>query len=246
MSMLMRFVVLLVVLLSALSSALAADHQVRIVNFAFLPGALTVQAGDTVTWVSEAGTHNVFADNGSFTSGPPTPAPWTYSRTFHEPGEYGYYCPPHGAPGQGMFGRIVVEAGQPTFRINEGLNGIWHNPATSGQGWFFDVAPTLDQLFFAAWFTWTPAGGQHDWFTAQGRYEGNRAIVPLVRTRGGRFNANDPVTVEAAGEAEFVFESCSRAELRYRVDETGAVGVIPLERITPVPASCGAAQQDQD
>ncbi len=230
-----------------LATVLAAEHEIRVVNFSFQPEILTIQAGDTVTWVAEDGGHNVVADDGSYTSGPPRPAPWSFSQDFDAPGEFRYFCAPHGGPGgQGMSGRIIVEAGatQPSFRINDGLNGVWHNPATPGQGWFFDIAPELDQLLFAAWFTWTPQGGQHDWFTAQGSYDGDRAIVPLVRTRGGRFDADDPPTFEAAGEAEFVFESCTRAELRYRVDENGEQGVIPLERLTPAPERCEAAQND--
>ena len=226
----------------------AAEHEVLVQDFSFQPTQLEIQAGDTVTWRATQGGHNVVADNGSFTSGPPRTAPWTFSHTFHDEGEFGYFCAPHGgAGGVGMAGRIVVLAASapPAFRINDGLNGIWHNPATPGQGWFFDVAPELNQLFFAAWFTWTNEAGRHDWFTAQGSYEGDRAIVPLVRTHGGRFDANDPVTFEAAGEAEFVFESCSRAELRYRVDETGDEGVIPLERLTPAPERCEAAQEDE-
>lgn len=223
----------------------AAEHRIDVGFGAFTPRDLEIQVGDTVRWVGIGGLHNVVADDGSFTSGPPVPAPWSFSRTFNEPGIVGYYCAPHGAPGGvGMSGRVRVVGGTPpAFRINEGLNGAWHNPLTPGQGWFVDVAPELDQLFFAAWFTWNTAGGDHDWFTAQGRFEGDRAVVPLVRTRGGRFDASDPVTFEAAGEAEFIFESCDRAQLRYRVDATGRQGEVPLHRLTPVPARCEQAQE---
>lgn len=224
----------------------AADHVVTISNFSFSPNVLTIQAGDTVIWQNVQGHHDVVADDSSFSSGPPAMAPWTYSRSFATAGEFRYFCSPHGGPnGQGMSGRIIVQGQPPAFRINEGLNGIWHNPATSGQGWFFDFSPTLDYLF-AAWFTWSLERGEHDWFTAEGAYntDSDRVTVPLVRTRGGRFDANDPVTRELAGQAEFIFQSCTRAVLRYRVDEHSAQREIPLERILPAPASCQAAQGD--
>jgi plastocyanin len=240
----MRWLRIGLVLLLPLSAS-AADREVQVSSFQFQPAVLTITAGDTVIWRANEGGHNVVADDGSFGSGPPGVSPWTFSRVFPVAGTYRYYCAPHGGPGGlGMSGRIVVEpAGPPPFQINVGLSGAWFNPDTGGQGWFFDIAPAADQLFFAAWFTWDLAGGDHDWFTAQGRYEGDRAIVPLVRARGGRFDAGDPVTVEAAGEINIRFESCTRAEMHYRVDETGRTGVIPLFRLTPAPASCEQAQQ---
>lgn len=238
---------LLPIVLVAASAQAAVEHQVDVRDFQFQPAQLQIEVGDTVIWNVAQGLHNVLADDGSFTSGPPRAAPWTFSQVFDQPGEYRYFCVPHGAAGGvGMSGRIVVVAAdpEPAFRINEGLNGAWFNPDTAGQGWLFDFAPALDQFFFAAWFTWDLDGGQHDWFTAQGRYDGNRAVGPLVRTRGGRFDAGDPVTVEAAGEVEIEFESCTRAQLQYRVDETGEEGLIPLQRITPVPARCEEAQDE--
>jgi plastocyanin len=75
----------------------------------FTPQAITVRVGDTVQWNNVAGIHNVFSDTaGLFTSGAPAAAPWTYSFTFTSAGTFGYHCQPHGSPGNGMFGTIVV------------------------------------------------------------------------------------------------------------------------------------------
>lgn len=82
----------------------------------FVPATVTVTAGDTVTWTqSGANPHSVTADDGSFDSHPNClPACMsqgdTFSHTFEEPGEFGYHCKVHGAPGEGMAGTVVVEA----------------------------------------------------------------------------------------------------------------------------------------
>jgi plastocyanin len=78
----------------------------------FTPDSLTIALGESVTWGNEQGFHNVVADDGTFTSGAPAGAPWTYSETFNTAGSYQYYCQIHGAPGgQGMSGVIIVGEG---------------------------------------------------------------------------------------------------------------------------------------
>lgn len=91
----------------------------------FSPQIATIAPGDTVVFVNKGGYHNVVADDGSFTcshgckgdaqgdTGAPSSLTWTFSRTFPNPGTIGYYCVIHGAPGQGMYGTIVVQAPQP-------------------------------------------------------------------------------------------------------------------------------------
>ena len=86
----------------------------------FAPQTVTIDPGDTVTFVNRGGTHNAVADDGSFRcargcdgdgkggNGNASNANWTASVTFSNPGTIGYFCEPHGAPGQGMFGTIVV------------------------------------------------------------------------------------------------------------------------------------------
>ena|SRR5690348_3154374 len=94
-------------------------------GLAFQPAALNIVPGDTVVFVNKGGFHNVVADDGSFTcaagckgdtkgdTGAPSSANWTFNLTFPNPGVIGYYCVIHGAPGQGMFGTILVQAPQP-------------------------------------------------------------------------------------------------------------------------------------
>jgi plastocyanin len=95
-------------------SALAADHFVRVGadgTQTFSPQTLTIRAGDTVTWVSNASptAHNVVSDGGLFTTGAPLSGSWSYSFTFTTTGTFPYYCLPHGGPGgTGQSGAIVV------------------------------------------------------------------------------------------------------------------------------------------
>src|SRR5260221_4956890 len=87
----------LLLLLLIASAAHAADTTVSMVNFQFSPKDITVNAGDTVTWVNQDFT---FHDSTSGTNGVPSGL-WhsplfgngaSFSFTFNVPaGYYGYY-----------------------------------------------------------------------------------------------------------------------------------------------------------
>ncbi len=101
----------------------AADYEVKMGSDAgllvFEPATLTIQSGDSVTWVNnKMAPHNVVFDAAGIpgdkamaddlTHTQLTFAPGeSYSSTFSEPGEYTYFCAPH--RGAGMVGKIVVE-----------------------------------------------------------------------------------------------------------------------------------------
>jgi plastocyanin len=115
--------------LGAAVSATAATVEVTATGTpdpAFVPRTVTIRVGDTVRWTNVDGFHNVAADDDSWTSGPPTTAPWTYSRTFTTAGTFGYFCSLHGSPGFAMFGTVVVldsiELGHGS-QVTEDLNG---------------------------------------------------------------------------------------------------------------------------
>ena len=105
-------------------------------GLAFAPQSLTIAPGDTVVFVNKGGFHNVVADDSSFTcsagckgdsngdTGAPSSANWTFNRTFPNPGAIGYYCVIHGAPGQGMYGTILVQAPQPPPASTPGAPAI--------------------------------------------------------------------------------------------------------------------------
>ncbi|HEY7213606.1 MAG TPA: Calx-beta domain-containing protein [Thermoanaerobaculia bacterium] len=77
---------------------------------AFSPSTITIDPGQPVcwTWSATYDSHNVKADDGSFTSGEPATS-GNFQKTFNTPGTYGFHCQVHGNPnGSGMHGTIVV------------------------------------------------------------------------------------------------------------------------------------------
>jgi plastocyanin len=117
-------IVLLCVCGLAAPPARAANVTVNVggAGFSYSPATVTIQAGDSVTWVNQGGLHNVTADDGSFHcaqgcdgaggNGNPSSALWTATRTFPQAGTFRYYCEQHGGPqGAGMSGTVVVQGG---------------------------------------------------------------------------------------------------------------------------------------
>ena len=92
-------------LLIALISSIYLHSNNHIVNtqgMSFSPSSLSINVGDTVTFVNSNGSHNV---NGSTLTFPNNPAgfsnpsgvssAWTYSYVFNLSGTYNYQCDPH-------------------------------------------------------------------------------------------------------------------------------------------------------
>jgi hypothetical protein len=128
------------------------------------------------------------------------------------------------------------------FSINAGLNDAWYDPATVGQGFLLTVYEDL-QLVFLAWFTFDterPADGVvanlgepgHRWLTAQGPFEGNRAILDITVSEGGVFDSVEPLPEHRTdGTIELVFENCSTGVVNYEIDSLGLQGAIPIQRV---------------
>jgi plastocyanin len=78
--------------------------------FDYIPSAVTIPAGTTVTWRNdERAKHTATADDGLFDTGDQDLGV-SASYTFSEPGVYRYYCRYHGdVGGVGMAGTITVE-----------------------------------------------------------------------------------------------------------------------------------------
>lgn len=98
------------------TTALAADQTVTATSSnEFTPAAVTVNQGETVTWVNAGGDHNVKFDDGSFEQpSEPSGSAWTVARRFDTPGTFRYYCEEHGGPGGvGMSGTVTVQASAP-------------------------------------------------------------------------------------------------------------------------------------
>jgi plastocyanin len=83
-----------------------AAGAVRIADFAFAPGSLSAEAGQSVTWTNQDGTaHTVTADDGAFDSGNLAGGE-EFSFAFDEAGTYAYHCNIHPR----MKGTVTVAA----------------------------------------------------------------------------------------------------------------------------------------
>jgi plastocyanin len=91
-----------------------AGPTIQVLNNQFDPADITINVGETVTWVwasASVGPHNVQPDDGVTPgrSGNVEFGPATYSFTFTQIGEFRYYCQNHGGPnGVLMSGRVIV------------------------------------------------------------------------------------------------------------------------------------------
>lgn len=102
-----RIVLVAAVFISpAAAPARATETAVRIANFTFGPGQVTVKAGTTVVWRNEDDIpHTVTSTTRAFSS-PPLDTDDSFSFTFMTPGTYKYFCALH----PHMTGTIVVTA----------------------------------------------------------------------------------------------------------------------------------------
>ncbi len=85
-------------------AALAAQHAVKIVGFAFTPSSVTVHVGDSVEWTNGDGvTHTATADDASWNTGP-IASGTNASVSFDTAGTFAYHCTIHAS----MHGTVVV------------------------------------------------------------------------------------------------------------------------------------------
>lgn len=212
-------------------------HEVVLSGLSFAPQELRIQVGDTVRWRNQSGFHDVVADDGAFRSGAPTSNQFSFEVTFSEPGTFGYFCSVHGSPGEGMFGRIIVEGvATAAPQLSRAHSGSWFNSATDGQGFLVEVSAD-PRVFTVAWFTWGE-GGSYDWLTGAGDYQDGTATLALTRTRGGAFNDPQPVSFSEAGTASFRLSACDAAEFSFALTDPPRSGTIPLRKLLPPGPEC--------
>ena len=90
----------------AVPTALAADRDVAIRDFAYSPGSVQIRVGDSVTWTNrDSVAHTATARNGSFDTGLLDEGE-SRSVRFTVAGTYRYLCTPH----PNMTGTVVVRA----------------------------------------------------------------------------------------------------------------------------------------
>jgi plastocyanin len=87
------------------SSTAVATTQIEIKNFAFSPNNASLSVGQELTFINnDSVTHNVVADDNSFTSGP-LASGQTFKKVFSTAGVITYHCSIHPS----MTGRIEIK-----------------------------------------------------------------------------------------------------------------------------------------
>jgi hypothetical protein len=130
------------------------------------------------------------------------------------------------------------------FKINPGLNDVWFDPETSGQGFLITVLPDAETIFLA-WFTFDtvrpPEGTEahlgdagHRWLTAQGGYSRNEASLAVFLTKGGVFDSDEPTPEIGSmpiGLITIFWDDCENARLYYSLTGLGEQGWIDIRRV---------------
>jgi plastocyanin len=117
----------------------AQSGSVTIVDFSFSPGTITIDQGDTVTWVNDGPTpHSATSQDGVFDTGI-FPAGQSRSHTFNEAGTFAYICTPH----PNMRGTVVVQASQSGGGDTEGDTGGADDTGGTGGTAAQDDGPSL-------------------------------------------------------------------------------------------------------
>jgi plastocyanin len=101
----------------------AATVTVEMRNNVFVPANITIQTGDTVTWVQRGSNHDTVSYDGLWDSGF-LRLNDTFSFKFNNAGSFGYYCTPHEQVG--MIGNVTVQAGAnqpPTVTLTAPASG---------------------------------------------------------------------------------------------------------------------------
>ena len=127
------------------------------------------------------------------------------------------------------------------FEITSHMSGLWADPETDGQGLMLNVYPSINAVHMA-WFTYDlerPAAGAiaqlgdpgQRWLTAFGELAGGGSDMTITRTKGGVFDAIQPVPDQIQdGSVQLHFDSCTSGTLLYDLGSAHATGQLTLRR----------------
>jgi plastocyanin len=91
--------------LALAASARAEDTVIQIENFTFNPAEVTIEPGTTVTWKNADDIPHSVVENDTKFRSKPLDTGESFSMTFTDPGEVGYFCGLH----PHRKGKIVVK-----------------------------------------------------------------------------------------------------------------------------------------
>ncbi len=110
------------------------NHAVSALSMSWDPFDLTIDQGDSVTWINfNQGMHNLNGTTATYPDNPesfgiaPITSNWTYGYRFNTPGVYNYRCDQH----SGMLGKLTVLAPADINENEERLIKYGPNPASS-------------------------------------------------------------------------------------------------------------------
>jgi hypothetical protein len=139
-------------------------------------------------------------------------------------------------PGSGDLCTNLAAITTEAVDINDGMDGSWFDPNTSGQGFFIDADPDPEgeNFIFVSWFTYgdDTASGQR-WLTAQGGFTGSMADIELFETTGGSFNDDLAPTTVKVGTLSLDFTDCSNAVFSYLLTGEDLSNTIEVTRVIP-------------
>ncbi|HPI96711.1 MAG TPA: plastocyanin/azurin family copper-binding protein [Gammaproteobacteria bacterium] len=197
-------------------SANSKTHEVLVSSNVFSPSSLIIEAGDTVRWRNTGGTHNVFANDGSFRcangcdasggDGNPSSLAWVAEVTFRQTGIFNYYCQPHVS--FGMVGSVTVI--EPTS-VN-----IHYIQATVGN----DFIPADISIQRGDVVKFSNAGGEHNIHSLDDN------MICSESCEGDGFNTETGAT---GSPWEFYYKFATIEEITYQCDAhtiTGNTGII--------------------
>jgi secreted trypsin-like serine protease len=122
------------------------------------------------------------------------------------------------------------------------LSGLWYQPETSGQGFYFEIRPE-QSIVFGGWYTYagastsssTKSAVRQRWFTVSASYTPGQtsSTMTIYRNTGGNFDAPPITQGVAVGTATLTFQSCTSGRFDYEINLDGAArtGSIPLTRL---------------
>ena len=127
------------------------------------------------------------------------------------------------------------------FEINAGLNDVWFNPVTSGQGFFITVFPDTGRVALS-WFTYDTnlppqdavanlGDPGHRWFNALGAYSGDQAVLDISMASGGLFDTPTEIARVGDGTIILTFTGCNSGTVEYDIPSIGQSSIVPIERI---------------
>lgn len=126
------------------------------------------------------------------------------------------------------------------FQVNAGISGAWFNPATSGQGYYFEVLPDINKMAIG-WYTFNDetqtaekavGDATNRWLTALGDFNGNTFVGDVYRTGGGLFDNPQGVTTTQVGSISIVFNDCTTGVLSYDLPDSNLTNTMNIQRIS--------------